>query len=209
MNSTGASTTPRLRLQDLASALLKPVTFALPPKQMLVIHGPSGSGKTLLLRAIADLDVNTGEAWLDGRPRSGFSGHRWRSKVGLLPAESHWWEDQVGPHQPRWPMATLEALGFGPEVLQWQVSRLSSGERQRLALARLLGNGPEVLLLDEPTANLDPDNARRLEQVIADYLAEREASVVWVSHDVEQRRRLGGLPARMEAGHFLPEGAWN
>jgi len=209
VNSAGSSTTPRLRLQDLASKLLKPVTFALPPKRILVLYGPSGSGKTLLLRAIADLDVNTGEAWLDGRPRSGFSGHEWRSKVGLLPAESQWWEDQVGPHQPRWPMEILEALGFGPEVLRWQVSRLSSGERQRLALARLLGNEPEVLLLDEPTANLDPDNARRLEQVIADYLEERGASAVWVSHDVEQRRRLGGLPARMEAGRFLPEAAWN
>lgn len=209
MNSASAPAVPRLRLQELGSRLLQPVTFELPPKQLFMLHGPSGSGKTLLLRAIADLDLNEGEVWLDGRPRSGFSGHQWRRQVGLLPAESHWWEDRVADHQQNWPLEVLELLGFGTEVLGWQVSRLSSGERQRLALARLLGNRPRVLLLDEPTANLDPENGRRLERVVLDYLEASGASAIWVSHDAMQRQRLGNASARMEAGRFLPEQPWN
>jgi ABC-type multidrug transport system ATPase subunit len=89
----------------------------------------------------------------------------WRRRVGLLPAESGWWADRVGAHfittnDARNPATTptpiLARLGFEPDVLDWDVQRLSSGERQRLGLARLLLNRPEVLLLDEATANLDP-----------------------------------------------------
>jgi ABC-type iron transport system FetAB ATPase subunit len=70
------------------------------------------------------------------------------------------------------------------------VIRLSSGEKQRLALLRLLANQPRVLLLDEPTANLDPENTRRVEAVIREYCRERAAAVVWVSHDREQAARV-------------------
>jgi putative ABC transport system ATP-binding protein len=83
-------------------------------------------------------------------------------------------------------------------VLEWTVSRLSTGERQRLALARLLALQPQVLLLDEATANLDPPNRDRVEDLIQDYRREQGAAVLWVSHDPDQRRRLTrpapGLP---------------
>jgi ABC-type iron transport system FetAB ATPase subunit len=70
------------------------------------------------------------------------------------------------------------------------VTRLSSGEKQRLALLRLLANQPRVLLLDEPTANLDPQNTRRVEAMIAAYREARGAAVVWISHDREQAARV-------------------
>ncbi|MDX1335484.1 MAG: ATP-binding cassette domain-containing protein, partial [Gammaproteobacteria bacterium] len=71
------------------------------------------------------------------------------------------------------------------------VSRLSSGERQRLALLRMLENSPRVLLLDEPTANLDRENTLLVENMIARYVQDHEAAAVWVSHDAEQQERLG------------------
>ncbi len=63
----------------------------------------------------------------------------------------------------------LDKLGFAPDVLGWSVARLSTGERQRLALVRLLAQTPEVLLLDEATANLDPSNGARVESVVETY----------------------------------------
>ena len=191
-----------LRLSGIRPKVLEPVDLELAAGELVFIAGPSGSGKSLLLRALADLDPHEGEVWIDGAARSAMPAPEWRCRVGLLPAESHWWADRVGDHfsEPN-PHATesdeertalLERLGFGTEVLGWSVSRLSTGERQRLALARLIANGPEVLLLDEATANLDPVSRDRVERIVQDYRRDRAAAVLWVSHDPDQRRRLDG-----------------
>ena len=82
------------------------------------------------------------------------------------------------------------------------VSRLSSGEKQRLDLMRLLSNRPRVLLLDEPTANLDPENTRRVEVVITEYRRSHDAAVIWVSHDEEQVRRVANRYYEVVGGHL-------
>ena len=168
------------------------------------LSGPSGSGKTLLLRALADLDPSRGEVRLDGRPREAFSGPDWRRRVAYLSAESHWWHRHVRDHAPEWPASVLAALGFQTDVLGWDVQRLSSGERQRLALARALAQRPRVLLLDEPTANLDTENTARAEQLIAGWRAETDGCAIWVGHDPEQRLRVGDRHYRIDAGEVHP-----
>jgi putative ABC transport system ATP-binding protein len=85
------------------------------------------------------------------------------------------------------------------------VARLSSGERQRFALLRLLANRPRVLLLDEPTANLDPDNVIRVEKLVATYMAAEGAGVLWVSHDPLQTTRVARRTLWMEAGRLSRE----
>lgn len=190
----------QFRLQKLHPPLLKPATFALNKQQILTLHGASGSGKTLFLRAIIDLDINSGEAWLNDTPRSAMSAPQWRTRVGYLPAESYWWHDYVGEHAKNWDQQQLAMLGFEPDVLNWEVARLSSGERQRLGLIRLLGNQPEVLLLDEPTANLDADNTAHVEQLVLQYLRTQQACAIWVSHTSSQRQQLADIQANIIAG---------
>lgn len=179
----------RLKVENLGIRTVSGIDFHLMPGQSMGLAGPSGAGKTLLLRALADLDPHQGRMWLDGVAAGDMPVDRWRRQVALLPAESAWWHDAVGPHFQHEPDPWLAELGFGPEVMTWQVSRLSSGERQRLALLRLLVLQPKVLLLDEPTANLDSDNTALVEALLRRYRDDRGPAIVWVSHDPEQLRR--------------------
>ncbi|MEZ5575446.1 MAG: ATP-binding cassette domain-containing protein [Candidatus Competibacteraceae bacterium] len=199
-----------LRLDGLSTMLLREVDLTLAAGERLFLSGASGSGKSLLLRAVADLDPHRGEVWLDELPRSRLTPPEWRRRVGLLPAESHWWAETVGEHW-RAPVAgspiepLLVALGFDIDVSGWAITRLSTGERQRLALARLLLNQPQALLLDEATANLDSVNRERVETVLEDYRAAHATAMLWVSHDPEQRVRLGGRRLVIRGNRLEPE----
>jgi ABC-type iron transport system FetAB ATPase subunit len=175
------------------------VTLSLAASELVCLSGPSGAGKTLMLRALADLDVSDGEVLLEGAQRERLSPVEWRTRVGYLPADSRWWAATVGDHFTRITQTHLRQLGFSPEVTGWRVERLSSGERQRLALARLIANRPSVLLLDEPTANLDPANTERVEQLVTAYLAEMRAACLWVTHDAEQIERIADRALYLDA----------
>ena len=199
-----------LRLDGLSTMLLREVDLTLAAGERVFLSGASGSGKSLLLRAVADLDPHRGEVWLDDLPRSRLTPPEWRRRVGLLPAESHWWAETVGEHW-RAPVADspiealLVALGFDVDVSGWAITRLSTGERQRLALARLLLNQPQALLLDEATANLDSVNRERVETVLEDYRVAHATAMLWVSHDPEQRVRLGGRRLVIRESRLEPE----
>lgn len=181
-----------LKIADFGVHTVKAVNLEIPAGQRVGLSGPSGSGKTLLLRAIADLDPHQGQMWLDGVSADAIAVHQWRRQVGLLPAESAWWHDTVGPHFTHIVDSWFAQLGFTLDVLKWQIARLSSGERQRLALLRLLMLKPKVLLLDEPTANLDVKSIGRVERLLDTYCLEHQPVVIWVSHDQEQLNRNCG-----------------
>ena len=166
------------------------ISLRLKPGELVCLRGPSGCGKTQLLRALVDLDYNRGLVRLRGEDREHTPPTRWRKRVGFLPAESRWWSATVADHFPSKRIDLLAELGFDAATAEWQVDRLSSGEKQRLALLRLLANRPEVLLLDEPTANLDADNISRVENLVRKYLDETQASCLWVSHDRSQCDRI-------------------
>lgn len=180
-----------LTIKQLRTRHVGPIDLELAAGECLTLAGPSGSGKTLLLRAITDLDPHQGEVFLDKTSYRSMCAHAWRRQVGLLPAESQWWLERIGEHFAEVDEACLGELGFDSKVLDWEVARCSTGERQRLALARLLQNRPRVLLLDEPTASLDATNVERVEALIARLRKEWGLAVIWVSHDQEQVARLG------------------
>ena len=189
-------------MEELRSHGLGPVSFEVAGGECVCVSGPSGAGKSLLLRALADLDPYEGRISLDGVPCTSLCASSWRRRVGLLPPESAWWDDLVGSHFAAVDEGLLAAVGLDPEVMNWSVARLSSGERQRLALVRLLCNKPDVLLLDEPTANLDPQNVERAEALVAGLKQNGSMAVLWVSHDPAQIDRVASRELRLREGRM-------
>jgi len=193
-------------VSHLSRSGLSGISFSLAATELVCLSGPSGSGKTLLLRALADLDVSEGKVSLENTERQQIAPVQWRRRVGFLPAESRWWAPLVGDHFPSGQQMLFDQLGFAEDVTTWNVERLSSGERQRLALARLLANQPAVLLLDEPTANLDPANTKKVERIVLSYLHTHAAACLWVTHDAEQMERIADRSLVLE-GNVLVEAA--
>ena len=192
-----------LTVEGLQSTPVTTASFEIAAGECLCISGRSGSGKTRLLRALADLDPHTGEIRLSGRRQREIAPNEWRRRVALLPAEAAWWAPTVGEHNRAIDARALTCLGLPLDAASWPVERLSAGEKQRLALLRLTaGRKPDVLLLDEPTANLDPDSADRAERYLLALAQERCVAMVWVSHDAAQIDRVGTRAMRIESGRL-------
>ncbi len=154
------------------------------------ITGPSGIGKSILIKALADMLPHTGDVYLGETESQTIPSEQWRRKVALLPSESQWWYETVGEHFHHFDEGLFVSFGFNQDVMSWQISHLSSGEKQRLACIRVLMNKPKALLLDEPTANLDPTNRTQLESIIIEYQEKNQTPVLWISHDKEQLNRV-------------------
>ena len=180
----------KLKIENLTFRNCGPINFAVEPGECICIFGKSGAGKSLLLRAIADIDPHKGDVFLNGKEQAEFYPTEWRKRVAMLPAENRWWNELVGQHFPGKPLDLLNFLGFDDDVFDWNVARLSTGESQRLALIRLLMNEPEVLLLDEASAGLDVKSTAIVEKVVDNYMKEKKAAVIWVSHDEDQASRI-------------------
>ena len=202
----GLSAAPLLSARGLRSPFGGPFTFDVHAGECIALQGPSGAGKSVLLRMLADLDPHEGDAFLDGRAASAMSAPDWRAAVVYQAAEPAWWEATAGAHIADADRAfvdtTLAALGLSPALLDTEIERLSTGERQRLALVRSLARRPRVLLLDEPTAALDPDAVARVEALLRAQLADGMAVLV-VTHAGEQARRLAQRVFRLEQGKLF------
>jgi len=185
-----------LSCQNLRHALFGPLNLSVAAGEVISISGASGIGKSLFLRCLADLEQHSGSIWLNHNEQksaieqSDFVASDWRKQVGLLPADSQWWFSFVGDHFAESNLAQFKLLGFDESTLEWRVDRLSSGEKQRLALLRLLVNQPSVLLLDEPTANLDAKLTLVVEKFLVSYARDNGRALIWVTHDHEQAKRV-------------------
>lgn len=195
-----------LSISNLKTRHLYPASLDLETGEIVWISGPTGSGKSLLLRAIADLDPHEGGMSLDSVDSKELTATSWRRQVGYLAAESHWWTDTVGDHFAHASAdfieqlpAELGGLGLPPEAVTWAVNRLSSGEKQRLALLRLMACRPRVMLLDETGSHLDQATREMVENRIRAWLGEKHAAI-WVAHDSGGHCRLGGRCFEMNEG---------
>ncbi len=202
---TGAES-PALTIRGLRRPGLEPAALRVEAGECVAVSGPSGAGKSLLLRSIADLDPNEGEVRLGSAARDAIPAPLWRRQVIYVAAESGWWAPDVGAHfeDPEAAAGILGDLALPGEALRWPVSRLSTGERQRLALARALALTPRVLLLDEPTSGLDRESASLVESLLSRALA-RGAAILLVTHDREQAGRLASRHLQMIEGRLTSD----
>ncbi len=190
-----------LSVRGLTRAGIDIPDFELAAGEALAVLGPSGSGKSLLRRALADMDENEGDNRLHGDARDAMAAPDWRRRVSYVAAESGWWDENVAAHFTDWeavaPLA--KRLGLPAEAGNWLISRLSTGERQRLALVRALVQEPDLLLLDEPTSGLDPDSEKATEEILAERLAGGNA-ILFSTHDADQAGRLARRCLRFAKG---------
>jgi len=190
--------------------LLDQVTCQVPAGTCTALTGPSGAGKTTVLRLLNRLeDPDAGRVCLDGRPLPDLDVLALRRRVALVAQApvlltSHVL-DELRAGQPD--LAAQDAAGLLEQVslpaamLGRGTAGLSGGEAQRLCLARALAAGPQVLLLDEPTSALDSVSAHAVEQVAKSFVA-AGGSVVLVSHDPGQTRRIASQVLALNGGHI-------
>lgn len=189
--TSGVTDLTGLRLDKVSVGMLSEASLSVSAGTVVCLSGASGSGKSRLLRAVADLEPHEGSIYLGETEQTSVPGHEWRRRVVMVPADSQWWYDEVGAHFTESARHTIPApLGFTRDVMDWPVSRLSSGERQRLALWRALAMAPEALLLDEPTANLDDEMTIAVEQWLLEEIRRRQLAALWVAHDQKQIGRV-------------------
>jgi putative ABC transport system ATP-binding protein len=180
------------------------------------IVGPSGAGKSTLLRLLNRLvDPDAGEIAYRGRPLDTYEPLALRREVSLVPQLPALLEGTVESNL-RYAAALagkeldaarcLGLAGLDPGFAGRDVAKLSVGEQQRTMLARALAQEPAVLLLDEPTSALDHAARDAIEATLAELRRELEISVVLVSHDPEQARRLSDWVVRLEQGRATEAG---
>lgn len=209
--------------------------FELRRGEILAVMGPSGSGKTTLLRLLATLEapaagrVRFGDAvWPDGA--SAASLLAWRRRVGFVSQSPVLFSGTVGENvalglglrgsrggipsdaatgaagcQDAPVRAILDRVGLA-SLASARAGALSAGEVQRAALARALVTRPEVLLLDEPTANLDPFNVGIIERALADAVASWGPAVLLITHNLFQARRIAHRTAFLVSGKLVEVG---
>lgn len=183
--------------------------------EVLALVGPSGSGKTTLLRLLNFLEhPSGGELEFDGRPLNGSFPLAERRRVTAVFQHPALLRRSVvanigyglglrGERLPDEQLGTwLDRLGLA-HLARQPGTKLSAGEGQRVALTRALVIRPDVLLLDEPTANLDPYNIGLIERLVAEEHAATGMTVVWVTHDIFQARRVADRVAFLLGGRLL------
>jgi len=186
--------------------ILHPLDLTVPPAQFLAITGPSGSGKSTLLGLIAGLDAPTaGRILIAGRDITGLGeddlARLRRSTIGFVFQFFHLIPSLTALENVCVPMELAgrhDAVARGRELLaevgltdrgHHYPSQLSGGEQQRVALARAWALEPELLILDEPTASLDPASSREVERIIGE-IAASGTRILMTTHNLGQARRL-------------------
>ncbi len=201
--------------------LLRGLSLRIEAGQRIALAGLSGSGKTLFLRSLARLDpIEEGQVFWRGQSIRGVRVPEFRRRVIYLHqratlVESRVEDDlraafhlRVNRDQQfclskilRW----LQWLGRDPDLLQRRSGDLSGGESQLVAIMRAVQLEPDMLLLDEPTAALDPQTAEAVERLVDIWYQQQpdHRALVWVTHNPEQSRRVAGRQLTLQQGALI------
>lgn len=208
----------QVRLARAGRQVLDGLTARIPDRVSAIV-GPSGSGKSTVLRLLDRLaDPESGTVRYRGNDVRDLDPLALRREVCLVPQLPALLEGTVAANidfaaglagrangEPDVD-ALLGHAGLDPSFAERDTSQLSVGEKQRAMLARALALEPRVLLLDEPTSALDGEAREAIEGTIARLVSDLDVSIVLVTHDVEQARRLASWIVRVDAGRAVGEG---
>jgi putative ABC transport system ATP-binding protein len=202
---------------------LRDVTFSVPRGEMVAIMGPSGSGKTTLLNCLSGLDaIDSGDVVIEGvslkqmsdRERTDYRARRMGfvfQFYNLMPVltavenvELPLLVSRVGGKEARRrALAALELVGLGDRG-DHLPDELSGGQRQRVTIARALVNDPAIVWADEPTGDLDSENAQEVVDLMRQLNRERGLTFLIVTHDIAVGRATDRI-VRMVDGQIVEE----
>jgi putative ABC transport system ATP-binding protein len=192
--------------------VLDSISFTIQPRKILAVIGPSGSGKSTLLRTMNRLiEIDSGNILISGTPIKKHNIINLRRKIGLVAQTPAMFSGTVlqniryglDLHNKYNKDTIIKAVKDSELTLDFlyrDASKLSLGEQQRVAIARALALEPEILLLDEPTAALDNKITLNFEETIRHLISSRGLTIIWVTHDLAQARRVGDSAAVLKRG---------
>ncbi|MCG3202016.1 MAG: Bicarbonate transport ATP-binding protein CmpD [Gammaproteobacteria bacterium] len=183
--------------KSAAVRVIDDVSMKIGRGEFIVFLGPSGCGKTTLMRIVGGLEAaSCGQVRLDGATVTGpdrkkgmvfqsYSSFPWLDVIGNIRFGMRFRDDISAAEKERLAQYYLELVGLrGFEG--YRVNRISGGMRQRLAIARTLAAGPDVLLMDEPFGALDAQNREFLQEQLVGIQKSEQKTVIFVTHDVEE-----------------------
>ncbi|HEU4619531.1 MAG TPA: ABC transporter ATP-binding protein [Gammaproteobacteria bacterium] len=203
-------------------AVLRDVDLAVPSGEVTVLVGPSGSGKSTLLELVNGLATpDSGTVCVFGEPVPLESPIRFRRRIGYAVQGAG-----LFPHMRAsrnigllgelegWSRARIDArvrelmslMGLEPELAERFPPQLSGGQQQRVGICRAMFLRPDILLLDEPFSGLDPSMRAEMHGHLAELVRAEPVTVVLVTHDMQEARRLASLLVVIEAGRVLQTG---
>jgi ABC-2 type transport system ATP-binding protein len=188
------------------------VTFEVHAGEVFGLLGPNGAGKTTTLRMLGGLiPPSSGEVRIDGVAMRAANGQQLRARIGFLTETPGLWE-QLGVAENIAVYARLFGIADVKTAVERSLRRfdlwdrrgdraalLSKGMKQKLALARALVHDPDIVLLDEPTANLDPQTSRGVRELLSE-LRSRGRAVVVSTHNLDEIERVADRVALISTG---------
>ena len=190
-------------------------SFAFERHGIYTILGPSGAGKSSLLRLFNRLDEPSGGTMIfNGKPQCEYTPCQLRRNISYLFQTPYlfpgtvrenllYGEKNLSDESMR---ELLKQVRLKTDYLDVDSENLSIGEKQRVAIARLLAIKPDILLLDEPTSALDPANTESIELLIREIVAKKELTVIMVTHNPEQALRMDGQALLLVKGKLIESG---
>ncbi len=205
-----------IRRSRLDRVVLDRIDLDIPIQKITAIVGPSGSGKTSLLRLLNRLDEpDSGTITIQDRSIRDIPIRSLRQRVGFMSQTAVMFPGTVSDNlsiaaalakQPADINTSLQDVGLDSTFAQRTATELSGGEQQRVSLARTLATAPDALLLDEPTASLDPEAAKRLLSTVQRLCEIRKMTIVMVTHRLSEARAISNWTVMLDGGQVVEVG---
>lgn len=209
---------PLLELKDVSQnkdgkGILSNITFAVEQGDSIGCLGPSGAGKTSLFRLLSMLDSPAeGDVFFNGKRLATYNPMLLRRQIGYLTQKPRlfgrnvkdnlFYPYEIINQEPdkQEIQYYLDKVGFDVAILTKEIKGLSGGEQQRIGLVRLLLVKPQILLLDEFTSALDEETMRRVEELILLEKTKYNITVLFITHNIAQAKRLASKVIHLENG---------